>query len=54
MSIIGPRPLVKKTYDAYAEDVKECISKVTPGLSGIGSIVFRDEEDMLNAVEDRD
>lgn len=44
MSIIGPRPLVKKTYDLYAEDVKECISQVTPGLSGIGSVIFRDEE----------
>lgn len=44
MSIIGPRPLVKKTYDLYADDVKECISKVTPGLSGIGSVIFRDEE----------
>ena len=44
MSIIGPRPLVKKTYDLYADDVKECISTVTPGLSGIGSVIFRDEE----------
>lgn len=44
MSIIGPRPLVKKTYDLYADDVKECISQVTPGLSGIGSVIFRDEE----------
>lgn len=44
MSIIGPRPLVKKTFELYSEEVRECISKMTPGLSGIGSVVFRDEE----------
>lgn len=52
MSIIGPRPLVKKTYDLYAEDVKECISKVTPGLSGIGSVIFRDEEYYVSKAKD--
>ncbi len=52
MSIIGPRPLVKKTYEAYAEDVKECISKVTPGLSGIGSVIFRDEEYYVSKAKD--
>lgn len=52
MSIIGPRPLVKKTYDAYAEDVKECISKVKPGLSGIGSVIFRDEEYYVSKAKD--
>lgn len=52
MSIIGPRPLVKKTYDLYAEDVKECISQVTPGLSGIGSVIFRDEEYYVSKTKD--
>ena len=52
MSIIGPRPLVKKTYDAYVEDVKECISQVTPGLSGIGSVIFRDEEYYVSKAKD--
>lgn len=52
MSIIGPRPLVKKTYDLYAEDVKECISQVTPGLSGIGSVIFRDEEYYVSKAKD--
>lgn len=52
MSIIGPRPLVKKTYDLYADDVKECISKVTPGLSGIGSVIFRDEEYYVSKAKD--
>lgn len=52
MSIIGPRPLVKKTYDLYADYVKECISKVTPGLSGIGSVIFRDEEYYVSKAKD--
>jgi len=54
MSVIGPRPQAKKHYDLYSDEVKSAIDKVTPGLSGIGSVVFRDEEDMLNAVENRD
>ncbi|MBR1626132.1 MAG: sugar transferase [Bacteroidales bacterium] len=44
MSIIGPRPMVKKSWDKYSDEVKACISKVKPGLSGIGSVIFRDEE----------
>lgn len=44
MSIVGWRPLVVSSYEAYTEEVKEKISKIMPGLSGVGSIVFRDEE----------
>lgn len=47
MSIIGPRPLVDKTFDPYPRDVKDRIYNVRPGLSGIGSIVFRDEEAII-------
>ena len=48
MSIIGPRPLVDKTFDPYPEHVKNTIYNVKPGLTGIGSIVFRDEERLLS------
>jgi lipopolysaccharide/colanic/teichoic acid biosynthesis glycosyltransferase len=48
MSIIGPRPLTRQTFDAYSEPTKFTISKVKPGLSGIGSIIFRGEEDILS------
>ena len=44
MSIIGPRPLTPKLFAYYSEDVQEGIGKMTPGLSGIGSVIFRDEE----------
>ncbi|MBM4164112.1 MAG: sugar transferase [Lentisphaerae bacterium] len=48
MSIVGPRPLVDKTFDPYPEHVKRVIYNVRPGLTGIGSIVFRDEERLLS------
>ena len=48
MSIVGPRPLVDKTFDPYPEEVKARIYSVKPGLTGIGSIVFRDEEAILS------
>jgi lipopolysaccharide/colanic/teichoic acid biosynthesis glycosyltransferase len=48
MSIVGPRPLVEKTFEPYSETVKKNIYKVKPGLTGIGSIIFRDEEELLS------
>lgn len=47
MSIIGPRPLVDKTFAPYPDHVKAHIYDSKPGLSGIGSIIFRDEEKLL-------
>ena len=52
MSVIGYRPFVKKHYDLYSDEVKAEINKIVPGLSGIGSVVFRDEEDILHTVDD--
>jgi lipopolysaccharide/colanic/teichoic acid biosynthesis glycosyltransferase len=48
MSIIGPRPLTQDHFDEYLPIVQEAISSVRPGLSGLGSIIFRDEEEMLH------
>jgi lipopolysaccharide/colanic/teichoic acid biosynthesis glycosyltransferase len=47
LSIIGPRPLTPKNFEIYNQDIQITISKVVPGLSGIGSIVFRDEESVI-------
>jgi lipopolysaccharide/colanic/teichoic acid biosynthesis glycosyltransferase len=47
MSVIGPRPLTKQTFEAYSVTTQEVIGQVRPGLSGIGSIIFRGEEDIL-------
>jgi lipopolysaccharide/colanic/teichoic acid biosynthesis glycosyltransferase len=48
MSIVGPRPLVDKTFAPYSDEVKAKIYNVKPGLTGIGSVVFRDEETLLS------
>jgi Sugar transferases involved in lipopolysaccharide synthesis len=48
MSLVGPRPLVDKTFEPYPAHVKKMIYNVRPGLTGIGSIVFRDEERLLS------
>ena len=44
MSIIGRRPVVKEHYDFYDYNTKEKISHFRPGLSGVSSVVFRNEE----------
>jgi lipopolysaccharide/colanic/teichoic acid biosynthesis glycosyltransferase len=53
MSIVGYRPFVKQHYVLYSAEVKKYISSIRPGLTGIGSIVFRDEEEILHSVTDR-
>ncbi|MBL4657858.1 MAG: sugar transferase [Flavobacteriales bacterium] len=52
MSIVGPRPLAQVTFDAYASHMKEKVYDSKPGISGIGSIIFRDEERMMSTVEE--
>ena len=54
ISLVGPRPLVTKTFSAYSEDIQSKIYKVKPGLTGIGSILFRDEESIISSVIDED
>ncbi len=48
ISFIGPRPLTPKTFGYYPEQVKKDIIDLKPGLTGIGSIVFRDEETIIS------
>ena len=52
MSVVGPRPVMQKSFDQYPEDVKKVIYNVKPGLTGIGSLIFRDEEEMITEVRD--
>lgn len=51
ISLVGPRPLVDITYNAYPEDIRSKVYNVKPGLTGIGSIVFRDEEALVSNTE---
>ena len=54
ISLVGPRPLVTKTFTAYNSEVQSKIYNVKPGLTGIGSIIFRDEESIISSVNDED
>lgn len=47
MSVIGPRPQTPRCFDAFPVDAQDIIVQVKPGLSGIGPIIFRAEEDIL-------
>lgn len=50
ISFIGPRPVMKVSFDAYPDNVKNTIYNVLPGLTGIGSIIFRNEESMISRI----
>ena len=47
MSVVGPRPMVPNTYAYYSEEARKKLDGIRPGLTGIGSIVFRSEERYL-------
>lgn len=55
MSVIGPRPQDHLGFNAFNKEEQDTIIQVRPGLSGIGSIFFRDEEEMMERanVEDK-
>lgn len=52
MSIVGPRPLVDETFVLYPAAVQACIYDSKPGLTSIGSIIFRDEEAYVSRAKD--
>ena len=47
ISIVGPRPLTPRNFEFYDKKTQVAIAKIKPGLTGIGSIVFRDEESII-------
>jgi lipopolysaccharide/colanic/teichoic acid biosynthesis glycosyltransferase len=47
MSIVGPRPQTEECYDFFPERDRDQIYLTRPGLTGVGSIIFRDEEEIL-------
>jgi len=48
MTLIGPRPLPIKDFETYSEEVRKILYKIKPGITGIGSVIFRDEEEILS------
>lgn len=52
LSLIGPRPQTLRYYNCYRPADRAWIDSIRPGLSGVGSILFRDEETLLSKVTD--
>ncbi|GHT87999.1 hypothetical protein FACS1894137_15960 [Spirochaetia bacterium] len=53
MSIVGYRPTVREHYEVYPGEAKQKIYHAKPGLNDIGSIVFRNEGEILQQFEDK-
>lgn len=52
MSLVGPRPLTQNTFNYYSDDVQNIIGKMKPGITGVGSVIFRNEEKYKSSAED--
>ena len=48
MSIVGPRPQMNVDFEKYSDEVQKVIYNVKPGVTGLASIVFRDEEKWIS------
>lgn len=53
MSMVGPRPNVKRETDLYTNEEKALLS-VKPGITDLASIIFSDEGDILENSADPD
>ncbi len=47
MSFVGPRPLAKEHFDLYSKDHQKVISNIQPGLTGVASLFYRNQEQIL-------
>jgi lipopolysaccharide/colanic/teichoic acid biosynthesis glycosyltransferase len=54
MSLVGPRPQVKRYVDQFEDGMRSVILSVPPGITGPTAIVFRHEEMILEGREDRE
>jgi len=52
MTLIGPRPVMQQSFDKYSDATREVIYNNVPGLTGIGSIIFSHEEDLITKVKE--
>lgn len=53
MSLVGPRPEVKKYVDLYTEEQRRVLS-VRPGITDYASIEYVDENEILGKADDPD
>ena len=47
MTLVGPRPHMDLDFNLYPNEIKNKIFNIKPGITGIGSIIFRDQELMF-------
>jgi len=47
MSLVGPRPLTSRAFNCYSPRVREIVKSMKPGVTGVGSLVFRNEDRIL-------
>ncbi len=52
MSIVGPRPLMEVSFKLYDKTTQKNIYNAKPGITGIGSVIFRDEEKLISDATD--
>lgn len=52
MSLVGPRPEVQRYVDQYAPQMADVVLGLKPGITGIASIAFRNEEQVLALSDD--
>ena len=51
MSVVGPRPQMEVDFYKFSDEVQKNIYLTKPGITGIGSIIFRDEERLFSGVK---
>lgn len=52
MSLVGPRPQTCRYFNLYNCRSRELIAGVKPGITGLGSLFFRDEEEIFRKSSD--
>ena len=53
MSVVGPRPEVRKYVDLYSEEQRK-VFQVRPGITDLASIKYRNENELLSQGDDPD
>lgn len=52
MALVGPRPLLTRSFQNYTPEVQRLIYKNRPGITGLGSLIFRDEERLVTGYKE--
>ncbi len=52
MSLVGPRPEVPRYVDLYPEHLRQKILSISPGITDLASIEYKNENDILSEADD--